>query len=82
MLNGHLIGKKNLICIYNKIWSQGTVWPCPGDYINAYDLCILLGNCLADHIEFCLEPLWVGGTSVCSRHLGHMTKMAATPIYG
>ena len=25
---------------------------------------------------------WVGGTKVCSRHLGHMTKMAATLIYG
>ena len=24
----------------------------------------------------------VRGTEVCSRHLGHMTKMAATPIYG
>ena len=23
-----------------------------------------------------------GGTKVCSRHQGHMTKMAATPIYG
>ena len=23
-----------------------------------------------------------GGTIFCSRHLGHMTKMAATPIYG
>ena len=29
-----------------------------------------------------LEPPWVGGTKFCSRHLGHMTKMAATPIYG
>ena len=28
------------------------------------------------------EPPWVGGTIFCSRHLGHMTKMAATPIYG
>ena len=27
------------------------------------------------------EPPWVGGTKVCSRYLGHMTKMAATPIY-
>ena len=26
--------------------------------------------------------MWVGGTKFCSRHLGHMTKMAATPIYG
>ena len=24
----------------------------------------------------------IGGTKVCSRHLGHMTKMAATSIYG
>ena len=32
--------------------------------------------------KFNVEPLWVGGTKVCSRHLGHMTKMAATPIYG
>ena len=24
----------------------------------------------------------VGGTKVCSQHLGHMAKIAATPIYG
>ena len=24
----------------------------------------------------------VGGTKVCSPYLGHMTKMAAMPIYG
>ena len=32
--------------------------------------------------KFYVEPPWVGGTKVCSRHLDHMTKMAATPIYG
>ena len=32
--------------------------------------------------KFYVEPLWVGGTKFCSRHLGHMTKMAAMPIYG
>ena len=32
--------------------------------------------------KFYVEPPWVGGTKLCSRHLGHMTKMAATPIYG
>ena len=32
--------------------------------------------------KFYLEPPWVEGTIFCSRHLGHMTKMAATPIYG
>ena len=29
-----------------------------------------------------VEPPWVGGTKFCSRHVGHMTKMATTPIYG
>ena len=32
--------------------------------------------------KFYVEPPWVRGTKVCSRHLGQMTKMAATPIYG
>ena len=32
--------------------------------------------------KFDVEPPRVGETKVCSRHLGHMTKMAATPIYG
>ena len=32
--------------------------------------------------KFYMEPSWVGGTKFCSRHVGHMTKMAATPIYG
>ena len=32
--------------------------------------------------KFYVEPPWVGGTKVCSRHPGHMTKMAAMPKYG
>ena len=32
--------------------------------------------------KFYVEPPWVGGTIFWSRNLGHMTKMAATPIYG
>ena len=32
--------------------------------------------------KFYVELHWVGGTIFCSRHLGHMTKMTATPIYG
>ena len=31
--------------------------------------------------KFHMEPPWVGGTTVCSGHLCHMTKMAATPIH-
>ena len=29
-----------------------------------------------------VEPPWVKGMNVCSGHLGHMTKMAATSICG
>ena len=32
--------------------------------------------------KFHMELQWDGETKVCSRGLGHMTKMAATPIYG
>ena len=32
--------------------------------------------------KFHVEPPRVGGTKVYSGHLGHMTKMAAMPIYG
>ena len=32
--------------------------------------------------KFYVEPPWIGGTIFCAQHLGHMTKMAATPIYG
>ena len=29
-----------------------------------------------------MEPQWDGGMKVCSNGPGHMTKMAAMPIYG
>ena len=29
-----------------------------------------------------VEPPWEGGTKVCINGQGHMTKMAAMPIYG
>ena len=32
--------------------------------------------------KFHVEPPWVGGAKVCSNGPGHMTKMAAMPIYG
>ena len=32
--------------------------------------------------KFYVEPPWVGRTKVCSQHLGHITMVAATPIYG
>ena len=32
--------------------------------------------------KFHMEPQWDGGTKVCSSGPGHMTKVAAMPIYG
>ena len=32
--------------------------------------------------KFHMEPPWDGGTKVCTNGLGHMTKIAALPIYG
>ena len=32
--------------------------------------------------KFHVEPPWDGGTNVCSNGSGHMTNMAAMPIYG
>ena len=32
--------------------------------------------------KFHMESPWDGGTKVCSKGPGHMTKMAAMPIYG
>ena len=32
-------------------------------------------------LNFYVEPPWVVAFKLCSRYLGHMTKMAATPMY-
>ena len=32
--------------------------------------------------KFYVEPPWEGGTKVCINGSGHMTKMAAMPIFG
>ena len=43
---------------------------------------LILRNAGPIKAKFYVEPPWVGGTIFCSGHLGHMTKMAAMPIYG
>ena len=43
---------------------------------------LLLQKRLANQSKIYVNPPWVEGKKVCSRHLGHMIKMAATPIYG
>ena len=39
-------------------------------------------NALPIKAKFYVEPPWEGGTKVCINGPGHMTKMAARPIYG
>ena len=57
---------------------------CPSSIVRPFTMLkdLLLQNRLANQSQFYVEPPWVGGTKVCSRHLGHMTKMAVMPIYG
>ena len=43
---------------------------------------LLLRNRLTNQSQISYEPPWDGGTKVCSNGPGHMTKMAAMPIYG
>ena len=43
---------------------------------------LLLRNRLADQNQILCGASLGRGTEFCSRHLGHMTKMAATPING
>ena len=59
-------------------------YPCSGVRPSLSTISNILFSETACNIKakFYVEPPWVGGTKVCSRHLGHMTKMAATPIYG
>ena len=42
----------------------------------------LLRNRLPDQSQILCGSSFGRGTKFCSRHLGHMTKMVATPIYG
>ena len=37
---------------------------------------------MSQSVKFHMELLWDGGTKACSNGPGHMTEMAAMPIYG
>ena len=43
---------------------------------------LLLSNRLANQSQISWEPPWEGGKKVYINGPGHMTKMAAMPIYG
>ena len=62
------------------------VYPCsgvrPSSYISSTISNIFSETACSIKAKFYVEPPWVEGRKGCSRHLGHMTKMAAMPIYG
>ena len=74
-----------IILLMKRIWPQGLSAPAPGLYT-----CIWppFSNMFSTETawpikaKFYMEPPWEGGTKVYINGPGHMTKMAAMPIYG
>ena len=68
-----------------KIWPQGVVCPSPGAiylYMTTIFKHVLHWNRLANQSQILRGASWEGGTKVYINGPGHMTKMAAMPIYG
>ena len=70
--------------------SQGEliVYPCSGVCRSSVRRPFTISNIFSSETawpikaKFYVEPPWEGGTKVCINGPGHMTKMAALPIYG
>ena len=64
------------------------VYPCSGVCHRRCRRCPPFSNVFSSETawpiknKFYVELPWEGGTKVCINGPGHMTKMAATPIYG
>ena len=74
-----------IILLMKKIWPQGVVCPCPGAiylYMTTIFKHLLHWTAWPIKAKFYVEPPWEGGTKVYINGPGHMTKMAAMPIYG
>ena len=57
-------------------------YPCTGVHPSVVCLQFQMSSPWPIKAKFSVEPPWIEGKKVCSRHLGRMTKMTATPIYG
>ena len=71
--------------LINKFDPRGLSAPALGLYTCIYPLIskiISSITALPIKAKFYVEPPWEGGKKVYINGLGHMTKMAATPIYG
>ena len=65
------------VCLY--VYACVYVWMCVCQHFQTYSPLKPLGRLKPN---FIMEPPWDGGTKVCSNGAGHMTEMAAMPIYG
>ena len=74
---------KLLAHLSQRLIGELIVYPCSGVRPSSSTISNIFFSETAGPIKakFYVEPPWVGGTRFCSRHQGHMTKMAATPIY-
>ena len=80
----------SLVSSPEPLGSQGEliVYPCSGVHPSSVHRLSTISNIFSSETtwpieaKFYLEPPWEGGTKVCINGPGHMTKMAAMPIYG
>ena len=80
----------SLVSSPEPLGSQGEliVYPCSGIHLSSVRRLSTISNIFSSETtwpieaKFYLEPPWEGGTKVCINGPGHMTKMAAMPIYG
>ena len=80
----------SLVSSPEPLGSQGEliVYPCSGVHPSSVRRLSTISNIFSSETtwpieaKFYLEPPWEGGTKVCINGPGHMTKMAAMPIYG
>ena len=79
-----------LISSPEPLGSQGEliVYPCSGVRPSSVVCPFTISNIFSSETawpikaKFYVEPPWEGGTKVCINGPGHITKMAAMPIYG
>ena len=77
----------SLVNLSQRLIGELIVYPCSSIRPSSSSICcsqcsnIFSEAAWSIKAKFCVKPLWVGGTKVCSLHLGHISMMAAMPIY-
>ena len=84
MLISCVVNTSLLAHLSRRLKGELIVYPCSGGRPSVATISKIFFSETARPIKlkFYVEPSWLGGMKVCSQDLGHMTKMAAMPIYG